>query len=521
MFGLDNSKSIARQRFVVSTGSVWKSRASQAAIAGALAMLSACATQQQDVQPPKGAPFVEHFDNTTPALLNLNHGAPPSPDNNGNPSSAPTSQSETDHQIVRYIGTSSNDWPWNPAVLDYSDLYTRVELFADNDQTGVGASENTHALRDYASENRSWLLRLLSSETDTVTTLANIDVRDPQLSITVPLFSISHASGAGLGNTWTTNFTSSDVGSPLFRLGPNTGLTVHLNTKVSSDLKSQGASLVVGAVQKAVQIAAPQSTLLTTLSAPDIANTASAIDTAISGLFSRDISEDIQLGRLTDSWTGGASFTLYGCAPFVRDEGMTAKTVDANGNPIAPANGNCAKSIDLDGGYNIPVGVWTVKLACPHVSAFSSRGICDGKYPKAPVTADGFAKTVKADRAQVLTAANDAQILQFNLSSQVSIQTFVQSQGWFTTFTAAKTTAKTKSGTTDKSSDDYVAFCAGAILGLETSGLNQFDSALTLRAMIHQIPALAALRDSFAAGKNGASCVKQFQDATGSSTTSL
>jgi hypothetical protein len=530
MRGSDNSKSVARRTSELAAGAARISGLLPATAVGALVMLSACTAQRQDIEAGKGEPLSAHLGAESFADSDLKLDMPPPAvqrkaegDDTVQDGGGRTDPSRADHQIVRYIGTDSSKWRPGPSELDYSDLYTRVELYADAGATGVGdGTQSARPLRDYASENRDWLSRLLASETDTVTTLANIEVRDPQLSIAVPLFSISHASGRDLGNTWATNFTSSNIDSPLFRLGPNTGLTIHLNTKVSSDLKSQGASLVVGAVQKAVQIAAPQSTLLTTLSNAEIANTASAIDTAISGLFSRDISEDIQLGRLADSWGQDASFTLYGCAPFVHDEGLAAKASGGGGGSrqgaVTAQNGNCAKSIDLDGGYNIPVGVWTIRLACPHVSAFSSRDICNGatpgqKPPAPPATPEEFAKVTKADQMQVLTTASDAQILQFNLSSQINIQTFVQSQGWYTGFTSAKTTART--------SPDYAAFCSGAILGMEAGGLNQFDSALALRAVIRQIPAVAALRENFAAGKTGAGCIKQFQDATGSASISL
>jgi len=490
-------------------------------------MLSACAAQRQDIHAGQAGPAAADISPQPSEARNLGD-KPPVPaavprkagnedagrnktgqgnSDQNNPDR--TSALEENYQIVRYIGTDSSKWQPAPTALDYSDLYTRIELYADAGAAGAG--DGSSRLRDYARENRNWLLRLIASETNTVTTLANIEVRDPQLKIAVPLFSISHASGRDLGNTWATNFTSSNIDSPLFRLGPNTGLTLHLNTKVSTDLKSQGASLVVGAVQKAVQIAAPQSTLLTTLSNAEIANTASAIDTAISGLFSRDISEDIQLGRLVDSWGQEAAFKLYGCAPFIRDEDPAAADGRRPREPDSRPEGNCARSIDLDGGYDIPVGAWTIRLACPHVSAFSSRDICEHPVqssPSMPATPEELAKVVKQRQAQVLTTASDAQVLQFNLSSQIDIQTFVQSQGWYTRFTTTKTTARTKA--------DYVSFCSGAILGMEASGLNQFDSALALRAMVRQIPAVAALRENFAAGTTGAGCVEQFNDATGS-----
>jgi hypothetical protein len=462
------------------------------ACAGSVALLSACATQVPVTN--RSADFAATVNTSAIANEKISQqatGGPPT--NTGKPT-------PREFQLVRYIGSDSSQWKPVQAPLDYSDLYSRIELDVDANHTGAGQDQSTAALRDYQAENRSWLARLVSNETDTVTTLANIEIRDPELKLAVPLFSVSHASGRDLGNTWSTNFTASNIESPLFRIGPNTGLTVHLDAKASRDLKSQGAALVVSAVQTAVSIAAPQSTLLTALSKSDVSNTANAIDTAISGLASNEISEDIELGRLTDSWNANAELTLYGCAPFVRGESLTQATPD----------GSCGVHTDLDAGYDQLVGKWHLKLACPRVSAFSSRDLdCQAETFSA-----SFATKVEETRAQAVAKVSDAQVLQFNLSSQTDVQTFVKSQSWFTTFIATKTTSNT-----DKTAADYSAFCSGAMVGLEANGLNQFDSALVLRAMVRQMPQISSLRPNFTLDGNGKDCVTLFQEATGSTQT--
>ena len=396
---------------------------------------------------------------------------------------------KTNFQIVRYIGIDTSAWPGAQAAQNYSDLYTRMELSSPN---SAGTAATGSALRDYNSENRDWFARLWSSETDTVTAVANITVRDPGLTVAIPLFSVSHASGRDLGNSWVTNFTASSVESPLFRIGPNTGLTIHVAAKISSDLKSQGASLAVGAVTKAVQIAAPTSTLLTTLSQTEVNNAASAIDTAISSLLSEDIGEDIEVGRLMNSWTGSAAISLSGCAPFVRST-----------DPVA--TGNCAANPDTDGGTDMPVGTWQLQLACPRISAFDPRDVCDVDSKTGALTLEDISTPTKLQALQASAAntVSDAQVLGFNLSSQVNILTFVQSQSWFTTFMGVTGTKQAK---------NYDDFCNGALVGMEMNGLNKFDAALVIRAIANQMPQLTAVKAAFATS-DGANCKKLLSDA--------
>jgi hypothetical protein len=396
------------------------------------------------------------------------------------------------YEIVRYIGVDARSWKMAQVPQDYSDLYTRLQLSSLSDESGLGNGSSSRALRNYRAENRSALARLLSGRTDTVTTIADVTIREPGLTVALPLFSISHASGSKLGNTWNTHFTASSVASPLFRIGPNTALTIHLSAKVASDVKSQGASLAVGAISLAVKIAAPTSPLLTTLSKPETNNAATAIDAAISSLLSHDISEDIEVGRLSDSWSAGSRLVLYGCAPFVRAGHQV---------PRPAADPNCAAEADFHNDQDLLVGKWALALACPRLSAFDVRDICGTLAGGAdqlevaardrPIDLSDPAKRARAFRI-IAGSVSDAQILNFSLASQVTVANFVQSQDWFTAFAGAKT----------RQAQDYRNFCYGGMVGMEAVGLSRFDSALVLRAIIHQLPQVAGSEWSKPSGNN-------------------
>jgi hypothetical protein len=102
----------------------------------------------------------------------------------------------------------------------------------------------------------------------------------------------------------------------------------------------------------------------------------------------------------------------------------------------------------------------------------------------------------------VANAVSDGTVLEFNLSSQVTVQSFVQSQAWFTGFSGPGTKAK----------DDFDKFCSGGMVGMEMAGFSKLDAALVLRAIVNQMPQLAILRDDFHNAK-GATCVAMLAQA--------
>ena len=361
-------------------------------------------------------------------------------------------------EIVRYIGVDRSRWPDGGAPRNLSELYTRIEVETDRATAGGGEAEPDNP-RAYDKERRSALARLLANKTITITTLARADLNDPDLSISLPLYSISHSSVRGVGEVFVTDFMSSHVQAPLFRIRPNTSITIHMNTKISSDVKSQGAATVLKAVQTAVSIAAPTSTILTTLSKSDLSNASKAVDTALSGLFSQDLTEDIELGRLADSWTPSAQVEVDGRVPagLVRTEQETRADKD--------------------------IGAWHIRLSCPRPSYFDPRDLCshvDGDPDGARFHPERLAEL----QADIARQASDSSILEESLSAQVTIQAFIQTQSWFTAFLGKK----------DRTSDDTRAFCTNALSTLYAAGLNRFDASLVLRAMAGQMPGIATLK---------------------------
>ncbi|MBV9694924.1 MAG: hypothetical protein JO261_14600, partial [Alphaproteobacteria bacterium] len=80
-------------------------------------------------------------------------------------------------------------------------------------------------------------------------------------------------------------------------------------------------------------------------------------------------------------------------------------------------------------------------------------------------------------------------ILQYALSSQTTVQSFVQSQSWYTAYVNSST----------KNEDAMASFCGNAMSGttsLPANGLSDFDAALVLRAIIDTAPGIVQHRNT-------------------------
>jgi hypothetical protein len=390
-------------------------------------------------------------------------------------------------ELARYIRLDRSKWPQAATPNQFQDLYTQLFVESDNRDSGssgggstAGGHDDDTNLRDYSKEKRFWLERLFLNRNVTITTLANADVSDPDMQVSLPLFSVSRNSSLA-GETFVTSYTSSHMQTPLFRVRPNSTLTIHLNGKISNDVQSQATAAVLKAVQTAVSVAAPGPGILTTLSKQEVSNSANAIDKAIGGLLSQDITEDIELGRAMGSWSQNAEVAVKAYTPWklVRDQGDS---------------GSASGVVDKRDKY---VGTWRIKLTCPRVSYFDTRDVCS--FGVDPSKMDPLAFSAKIDelKAKIVERVDPEAVLQEPLSSQVSVQSFVQTQSWYTDFLSNISNETSVAGGSkpgeDKTGTATQKFCANVMSALYSAGLSRFDASLVLRAMSQQMPGVVTL----------------------------
>ena len=397
--------------------------------------------------------------------------APPSPRGGANGAANSDGEANGATEIERYIGVDRSSWPERVQPNGLADLYTRIEVETDAPATESTAS--ARVIRSYDLEKRNIIERIvLNSKTVTITTIANAELNSPDVTTALPLFSVSHVSARGSGETFLTKLTSSDVQAPLFRIGPNTTLTIHLDSAASDQQKFDATPLIFKAVQTAVGLAAPATPILTALSKADLSNTANAIDTTLGGLTSQDVTEDIELGRLVDTWSPDAELKVFGRTPKWLIRTVTETDSGDLSNKETDSN----------------VGTWHIRLTCPRPSYFDTVDVCSyttNATGAVKITLDA-AKLPETLRALKVRISNipSSQVLQAQLSSQITVEQFVQTQSWYTAFLQ----------TPPKSSDDTKTFCAQAMTSLYAVGLNQFDAALVLKAMATSMPGIVTLK---------------------------
>jgi len=401
---------------------------------------------------------------------------------------APELRSEEIH-IVRYVGGDARKWPNRhngSSHLDqnygFADLYSRF-ILVGNDALGVGQDHDRNtserrSFRSYRSERPSWLARLFTEEERSIVAVARISVLNPSLEMTVPLYSVSYNSGGKSGEAWATAMTSSYVRSPLFRITGNSRFAVNVNTSTSDATQSSGFSTAISALTSAVELMAPEAGLLTTLSEDATRDRATALDSAISSLLSYSVSEEIEFGRMLNTWEPKAHIRLDGCAPFLRAEGDPPRnggTVATTDQSMAGDNVMCANGRDLDGQQNHYVGSWLLVLTCPQFSVFSSRSLC-----KSDNTLEDISTAAKrsAIQGQVAGTVADSLVLEEPMGENATIRSLIRGKEFFIAFVDVEnpTTAQ------------YGQFCASTMDALRQAGLTGLDSALGLRATLRLMP---------------------------------
>lgn len=452
----------------------------------------------------------------------------PPPDKNSSPDDQGQPKKPIKIRLLKYIGLKDENrliGGRTPVML--AELYTRIII--ENNDDGLGTGDGTDVScplaagatagdpceRSYDAEKRSWLARLFKSEHLNIAALMTLQVNEPAIPMgTVVLFSATHDSARIAGETFQTNLTGSDIGTPLFRLTANTNVMMHLKSDIIDTQTFTISTALLNGIRAAVNIAAPAAPVFTTLSKPDVDNAAKAIDTTLNGLFSSERHEDIQLVSLPSAWSlqkdkPAAIVTVEGWVP----RGMIKMSADAS----ADAAGKNRSNSD-DYSHKTPgpreadkflVGSWKVEALCPRPSIFNPRDICSGiggnlgdkNSDNAAGSGNNNGVTKNSDKNSeitdpeaivnlihdakkaVLTNISPSQILNTNLRSGVTVSDYVVGYQAYADFISTKPVTAASLHT----------FCAKMVGGLTGVGLNEFDAYLVLWAMSKNINGISTL----------------------------
>lgn len=263
-----------------------------------LLALAACSTTPKDVQP--SAPAEPSDRSATQDPIDPN--AP-------TPRTLPTTrtQSSTNQgpenvkDFLPFIDVAMDPGASNSndtSAISLVNYYTRLRIktltpkATDMSGTASGAYLQGDADRSYRRESRSWLSRMFSSKSVSRTLLAEFDLSKPDIKATEALFAASFTSSRQEGETWSTDQSLAVYATPWFKVSSNTTLTAKMRMQLADTRESTGASAsFIGTLSSAATLMAPTASLVTYFSAPAVTQSSNFLDSAVSSLFGRAITE--------------------------------------------------------------------------------------------------------------------------------------------------------------------------------------------------------------------------------------
>jgi hypothetical protein len=255
--------------------------------------------------------------------------------------------------------------------------------------------------------DRGWLDRLFNSRHYAVNFTASMTIGDFQA--TVPLATLDHVSDAKEGEKFARLVNHSAQNFPLFLVradGSNAIASLRSEVRASDQFTGSSTAIAVQAATNLVSVVAPASKVLTTLTAQKTKDAASGLDTALTALLQRSLTEDQVFENDIRRW-GSAGVCLEFFLP--RSESDFPAT-DA----------------DLQ-----MVGRWKVVFEYPRPSIFADVQICNAPEAWCQATFEAAAR-----EAQKAALRRPAQVLEFELlQGQKDVGTvigYLQQQSWWT-----------------------------------------------------------------------------------------
>lgn len=321
------------------------------------------------------------------------------------------------------------------APINLVDHYTRIRIrtltpkATDMAGTASGKYLKTKPDRDYRRESRSWISRMLSSQSVSRTLLAEFDISKPNVQATEALFAASFTSNRQDGETWSTDQSLAVFATPWFKVSSNTTLTAKMRMQLADKRESNGASAnFLGTLTDAARLMVPNTALVTYFTEPALIQSSNFLDGAVSNLFGRAITEQSAGTMSIKTWQPDRPIFIVSAAmPDVHDIRKTRRT-------------------DV-------LGAWEIYLEPPLASMFTTE------------------QYVWRDRLQPdFSAVTEADVLSFKIGNELTVFDYV-----FSRLELADRIAELNE-TGDPELARYV--CNRIDRGLSDVGFNSWDAAL-------------------------------------------
>lgn len=383
----------------------------------------------------------------------------------------------------------------NGAYRVLTDLYAHWTLERVDDATAV---------RWYRREDKPAILRLLVGRDQSFISSIRIDMHDPDQTVTIPLVAFGYQGKVGKGQSWTTDVVNDDQSQPYFRIGPSTSATITVSAKSADDVEVRTTGVILGTLRSISAIVTPGGSLVTVLNREPLNQASTAVDNALSDIWSKVKDERQISGRQLSEWYEGAGFLVEVDIPdFVKTD--------------ATKDRNTAGGADAGKPGPVTKRVYWLRLSCPRYSIFDPALACQKSnsdpagQPTQPDKASGVASDYfQSDIAGLIgKRVSTQQILNFPLAQGKTLSQFLSDHPWYTQFlrmgdpvksaedATGNLVATTASKQQSRSNNDYAGLCSQIVDALYGVGLSTFDAKLGLWATISGSSDFVGIRSNF------------------------
>jgi len=331
-----------------------------------------------------------------------------------------------------------------------ADTYTRLQI--------TGDSAKTDRVFPYTKRKFFWRLTVGKR----YTTNATLKAKAGRFVATVPLLTMDHESSSKKGESFTRGNARTSFDFPLFLVRGDGAADVgsfDFEVSASDGTTANAASLALNVAERFLKTVAPSSGVLTTLTEDETRDVASALDSAVSQLFSSSVSErqsfDINL-------KDGHSYTI---------------------DIVGPGTEGSLRNIEKR------FGRWNVSFATPRPSIFSDFLICDPSNSK-PLCKGKFEPAKQAAIADA--RSRPMAVLAFKLfegeQELGTVASYLRQQTWWTdSVTAAQDT---------KAPAKLPELCRKIRAAIVAIGLNDTDGRIVAQSVVESDMVSGSVRDA-------------------------
>lgn len=363
------------------------------------------------------------------------------------------------------LATASNRTGANPYGA-----YTR--FYAENRRKSIGnvstsdspvteCKKDNTTQRCYADEHRSGLVRFFSDKELSRILSVKVTLKNPALETTTTLASATYKGVDNKGQEWSTEINGQMYLTPYFRIDSNSVARIDAGINATTVSKEQVSGKVLTILQGALQLAAPTSAILTTLTSQRFSQVSQFTGQSLSSLFSNQLVEKSSNDFTPDQWLDGVKGNIS----------------------ILTITGNFPLSGDVSDRKTFRFGAWDIKASDPVISVFNAVPV---SRPECGAELDCVAKAA-------FVALAPSHVMNFRVTDDATLRQVLKADTGVSDALERLTKKSANIG------EEARAVCNKIDDRMQAIGFNRYDAAAGVWAFSHdltQIHAKAMLSDA-------------------------